>query len=219
MPAYYLHIDDQVQGPYSEDEVKSRFDTGTLQPDTQVCADGGEWVRLADAFPSLYSEPSRPEPHAVSGTISQTSQIFPPEQSAAIASDQAQTYEGIGRRDFAGYLFVFGLIVGGFISMATQQSSSPGNFKWSAWMLIPDGLMLIPAVLRLKNIGSNPAWSILLFLPLIDMFFTATCLTLPAGYQDHRKLDLAAKIIGGGFLAIIIVVLFVVIGIPMGLGS
>ncbi|MCE9519238.1 MAG: DUF4339 domain-containing protein [Verrucomicrobia bacterium] len=60
MPAYYLYVDNRVQGPYSEAEVKTHFDAGTLQPDTPVCADGGEWRRLADTLPYLFPPPARP---------------------------------------------------------------------------------------------------------------------------------------------------------------
>ncbi len=60
MPAYYLHINDQVQGPYSEAEVKAFFLEKTLAPDSLISADGGDWKRLADSLPHFFNRPASP---------------------------------------------------------------------------------------------------------------------------------------------------------------
>jgi hypothetical protein len=60
MPAYYLHVNEQVQGPYSEAEVREFFVEKTLQPDSLISADGGDWQRLADSLPHFFTPPAAP---------------------------------------------------------------------------------------------------------------------------------------------------------------
>jgi len=60
MPAYYLHINELVQGPYSEAEVREFFVEKTLQPDSLISADGGDWRRLADSLPHFFTPPAAP---------------------------------------------------------------------------------------------------------------------------------------------------------------
>jgi hypothetical protein len=55
MPAYYLHINELVQGPYSEAEVRNFFVEKTLLPDSLISADGGDWQRLADSLPHFFT--------------------------------------------------------------------------------------------------------------------------------------------------------------------
>lgn len=60
MPAYYLHINELVQGPYSEAEVRNFLSEKTLQPDSLISADGGDWQRLADSLPHFFTPPPAP---------------------------------------------------------------------------------------------------------------------------------------------------------------
>jgi hypothetical protein len=60
MPAYYLHINELVQGPYSEAEVRNFFVEKTLLPDSLISADGGDWQRLADSLPHFFTPPAAP---------------------------------------------------------------------------------------------------------------------------------------------------------------
>ena len=207
MPAYYLHIDNQIQGPYSEAEVKTRFDAGVLQPDTQVCVDGGEWGQLADTLTHLFPPPARPIAVSRSSAASAASSINPyqpPEGPIAASSDlPAKTYEGIGR---SGFLWSsIGLAVLGGILLSAAKGS---DITALVIVSITAGLMLIPASSRLKNIGMNPGWCFLLLVPLLGLFVIVLCILVPAGYQGHRKLDLQAKIIGGAILASIAVLIW-----------
>jgi uncharacterized membrane protein YhaH (DUF805 family) len=189
MSAYYLHFENQVQGPYSEAEVRARFDTGYLQPDTQICISGGQWARLADTLPSLFPPPA-PLVSASCSTASITPPVAsssPPEAATAVTS------EGIGRLGFLIWIIGIAVLVG-----ILKEDSWGSGFT----ALLSIGLVLIPASLRLRNIGRNPRLCFLLLVPIIGLLVTIPCLVLPADYQKHRKLDLPAKIIGGGLLVL-----------------
>lgn len=110
-------------------------------------------------------------------------------------------YDGIGR---LGFVIAYALIV------MVGGSLSTGTGMQGPIMLLSALLMLLPVSSRLKNIGRNSAWCVLLFVPIINLFVIVPCLLLPPGHQQHRKLDLAAKIIAGLLLATLVVSLAVV---------
>lgn len=71
------------------------------------------------------------------------------------------------------------------------------------------GTVLIIAVLiasmvlvikRLQNLGSSGWWAIGMFVPLLNFWIGIKTMAFPEGYDDHRTLDTAAKIIIGLFL-------------------
>ena len=65
-----------------------------------------------------------------------------------------------------------------------------------AWI----GSMIFITVQRLKNIGNSGWWSVLLFVPLANIFLGLRCLVCPAGYADNKRLDRAGKIMTGFLL-------------------
>ncbi|HYF34057.1 MAG TPA: hypothetical protein VD994_02115 [Prosthecobacter sp.] len=110
-----------------------------------------------------------------------------------------QVYEGIGR---PGFIITYALII--FVgSSLSSGTGMPGPI-----MLLTALLMLLPVSSRLKNIGRNSAWCVLLFVPIINLFVIVPCLLLPPGYQDSRKLDLPAKILAGLLVAALLAFLF-----------
>jgi len=184
MPAYHVCIANQVVGPISEAEVKARLAAGEIHADSLVSTDGGAWARLADALPA---------PHAPVAQVSMLPPLnvvnpyTPP--MAHISAPSAlplRRYGGIGRLLFL-VGFVAAVFLGGLIGSVLQFYGAALNFLMTA-------LILIPACFRFKNIGRHPAWCALLFVPLLGLFITFPCFVFPAGYQDHRKLDLPAKI-------------------------
>jgi uncharacterized membrane protein YhaH (DUF805 family) len=57
---------------------------------------------------------------------------------------------------------------------------------------------------RLRNIGRSAEWSLLLLIPLANLYIFISGLILPEGYKDTKKLDLPGQIIAG-----IILILFI----------
>lgn len=193
MQTYHLYLNEQIQGPYSKPEIETRIRDGSVDSITQIAVDGGDWVRIADVFPSLFSQENTNSVGSVATESNSSNPYSPPVADPPLSnSAKVVKYKGIGRLDFAGSAFVI-LLVGSFISDPTPIAG-----------IVAGLFIMIPASERFKNIGRNPAWCLLLLVPLIGLFITVPCLVLPAGYQQHRKLDLAAKIVGG----IIFILLF-----------
>ncbi len=64
---FYLHLANQVKGPYSEEQLRALLDTGAVQPDTLTCVAGtNDWHHLAAMLQSAPPPPVRsPNPSAM----------------------------------------------------------------------------------------------------------------------------------------------------------
>lgn len=114
---------------------------------------------------------------------------------------------------------------------AVSQASYPGigrlkYFAFSFLVAIPCGLLnLVVPILgsiialpvsfwivssRLKNIGYSPWLSILMLVPLANLWLGVVCIALPEGYADHKKYDTAAKVIVGLILGTFILAMLMV---------
>ena len=61
---------------------------------------------------------------------------------------------------------------------------------------VANALVTICAVfLRLRNLGMTTWWMLGLLLPFIDLWLIWRMLACPAGYADHRELDLYGKVV------------------------
>lgn len=109
--------------------------------------------------------------------------------------DTMAKYAGIGRLAF----FVACLLIVGLRLCVMSQDQKSATII----MLITWGLLLWPASLRLKNIGRNRAWCLVLPVPVLNLFVIVPCLMYPAGYEDHGKLDTAGKMVKGLFLCLL----------------
>jgi uncharacterized membrane protein YhaH (DUF805 family) len=83
---------------------------------------------------------------------------------------------------------------------ATKNTPVPGSIRsdfapiWLVSVLITGALIII-TVLRLHNMGTSGWWSLLIFIPVVNIFLDLRCLAYPEGYSDHRRLDSAARVI------------------------
>jgi len=119
----------------------------------------------------------------------------------------ARRYGGIGR---AVYFFgSFAANVVGVVCIAYAESAPVGAFLLSIGDLACAFALVVN---RLKNIGMNGWWSLLMLVPVANIFLGVRCLVCPEGYQDTRKLDTAGKAIAGivvGVFALLILTLIV----------
>jgi hypothetical protein len=198
MQTYHLYLNEKIQGPYSKAEIETRIRDRSIDSTTQIAVDGGGWVGVADVFPSFFPAPDTNLVGAVAVDSIPSNPYTPPRTNTPLSeSIPVVKYEGIGRLAFVGAAFAI-LLVGSLFSAVTDGSPIAG--------ILAGLVMMIPASSRLKNIGRNPAWCLLLLVPLLGLFVTVPCFLLPPGYQQHRRLDLAAKIIGGIFVALLVLV-------------
>ncbi len=113
--------------------------------------------------------------------------------------EQVKNYEGIRR---TGYFFgMLGVaIVHGIFNAAAQGELGLASLG----LIITCALSFILVVNRLKNIGMSGLWSLLILVPLANLFIGVKCAMCPEGYQDTKKLDTAGKIIAGILIGLVV---------------
>ena len=117
-------------------------------------------------------------------------------------------YGGIPRHSY----IIYSIGIGTFwmIESFRQQGLA------AAWLVAVLGLgaAFCVTVPRLHNLGMSGWWSLLLLVPILNILLTVRCSAFPEGYADHRQLDLAARVILGCILALLVIPL----GLVMVLG-
>ncbi|MBK1882622.1 hypothetical protein JIN85_09355 [Luteolibacter pohnpeiensis] len=115
-------------------------------------------------------------------------------------SQPHQKFGGIGRLTF------FGFMLG--IAITGSYLIKRGEFFGNPWFWLFAGIL--PAYLRLKNIGMNPKLSFLLLAPIANCLIIFRCLIAQEGYIHTQKLDRVGKmnivlaILGGATVAILL---------------
>jgi hypothetical protein len=101
--------------------------------------------------------------------------------------------EGIRR------LSCFWIFLGLGIFHTLFNSSDPTGI---AMLMVALGYVLA-AYSRLKNIGMNPWWCLLMIVPFANLIVVIRCLAFQENYQNSKKLDKAGKIIASIVIGII----------------
>jgi len=123
-------------------------------------------------------------------------------------------HPGIERNPYVG--IIFGMAFTQSILMEVARANeliAPMLFTFVLFWL----LSLIAVYYRLKNIGVNPAWCVLMLVPVLNLFIGFFCMICQEGYAETKKLDGPGRvtaIIGVGvFLAglIFVVMAFVIL--------
>jgi hypothetical protein len=130
--------------------------------------------------------------------------VTTPVNPVAIQSDQQlKQYGGIRR----GWYFVGTFVLG----ILSQIFNAGEEGLATAGMLIMIPLWFILVVSRLRNIGMSGKWSLLIIVPIANLFVGITCLICQEGYQETRKLDKAGKIAGSIILGLIVLIVIAII--------
>jgi len=114
----------------------------------------------------------------------------------------------MGRLAYFGSLFGLGFFQG-FLIAVIDSAEAAGAIT------IAFGILhLIVVIFRLQNIGMSGWWSLLMLVPIANLFISVYCLAYPEGYEDSKEMDTAGKIISGVILGcLVLVVLLVLIGV------
>lgn len=120
-------------------------------------------------------------------------------------------YGGIRRLPFFGILFGLGSLRNLFDE---PLGSNPAGVESATDGLI--ALLFLVALMmvvyyRVKNIGMNPWWSLVVLLPIANLVLLTECLACQQGYADTRKLDTAGKVVVGVCVATIGLILLAVV--------
>jgi uncharacterized membrane protein YhaH (DUF805 family) len=118
-------------------------------------------------------------------------------------------YGGIRRLPYLGIIIGLAIlraivVVGG----GTDDPSDAGTLIVFLLMVVA----FMPVYYRLKNIGMNPWWCLLMVVPIANLIVAFRCLAFQEGYVDTKKLDTAGTvttfIVVGLFVLLVIAVIW-----------
>ena len=132
-----------------------------------------------------------------------------PPEASALAEDATKTmpqsYGGIQRLEYLGILIVVGILES--VVLMGVAAANPSGESMGPIQLLFTAILFIPVYYRLKNIGMNPWWCLLMLVPIANLFLGVRCLIFQEGYADTKKLDTAGKVIS--YIALGIFVLLI----------
>jgi len=117
-------------------------------------------------------------------------------------------YGGIGRAAYFGLGILLNVIVQ-VVQAGGVAVQSPALIYATFPFAIFGGCAL--AWHRCKNLGMNPWWAWESWYRFLNIFVGIRCLAYPEGYEDHKTLDGAAKVIIGLFLALFLVAVIAIV--------
>jgi len=118
-----------------------------------------------------------------------------PARQAALAKG---TYPGIGR------LHYFLLSLGANILSVLLNLALP---LLGTLIALIAGFFIV--ISRLRNLGYNPWLSLLMLVPLANLWLSVVCIACPEGYADHKKYDTPGKVIVGLILGVFVIAMLV----------
>lgn len=222
MSPWYFSKDGAQEGPVTAGQIAALVNASALdRATTLVWREGlADWIPL-DQSPVFEEAGARP-PLTLRPAISSTPSINPyGVSSETLAASRARfemplEYPGIGRLVYflvhigtaiASYVLIFALVM---IALGSKSRGFP-TAGLLLLMAVAALFSLYMSVKRLQNLGMS-GWAILWALvPIMNLWIQWRMFACPAGYEDHRTLDTAGKVISG--IAIGMLALAVIMGI------
>jgi hypothetical protein len=217
MDQWYIAKNGQQEGPVTSQQIVALVKAGTLDPaTTHVWREGlPDWKTLGE-----------------SGILAETGAVTPAAANPAFNNPYAVTertrnalddtrysapleYPGYGRLRYFLSIFVTMIVFYAILIAVVfaMFSSKAGGGAAIIGMVVIVLLMVAGSIYialqRLKNLGMS-GWAMLWTLvPFMNLWIGWRMLACPAGYEEHRTLDTAAKVITGiwiGLVALSVVV-------------
>lgn len=132
-------------------------------------------------------------------------------------AEVAATPPAVSQKSYGGIprsAYFFGMLGLGVVNLGVVAvgQADPGGALLAFIVII---VLIVPSfvlvVKRLQNIGMSGWWSLLILVPIANLFVGLRCVMCPEGYQDTKQLDTAGKVIGGTFIGVLVTILLVVI--------
>jgi hypothetical protein len=185
-------------GPVTLEELRDMAASRVLDPRCDmVWKDGmAEWKQagLLDGLFERRSVPAEtPERHEVKKPW--MGAALPSDLTAALASKH-MSWPGVGRRTLWLGLLLFPVLWSQLLgwSMSTLVATF-GSGLMSKLLpfapIVPITVLFYLVLMRLVNVGMSRWWSLVLAIPILNLWVGFRCLVCPPGYAYHRKLDRA----------------------------
>lgn len=176
MTQYHITSKGQQLGPFPESDVQSMLANGTIAATDLCWAEGmPDWKAVHEVIPQSRNVPPPPPVQA--------------QQSAL----QGKHYGGIRRLPYFGIMIGLAIFQNVLAAGLAQADSSGGGVLFIALIFMV--ISFFPVYYRLKNIGMNPWWCLLMLVPIANLLVGIRCLVFQEGYEDTKKLDTAGKVI------------------------
>ncbi len=138
---------------------------------------------------------------------------YSPPQASNISADSAirapRHYGGIRRLPYLGIMIGLSIVQNGVGAAVTGAAT----LVVALFFMV---VSFIPVYYRLKNIGMNPWWCLLMLVPIANLLVGIRCLVFQEGYVETKKLDTAGQVITcivlGLFALVIVAVVIAVMG-------
>lgn len=214
MNSWYFSKDGSQEGPVTAGQIVALVNASTLDPAaTQVWREGlADWIPLAQS--PVFDE-ARSVPTPVIAPVKSVAPVSPYTVSpGALAASRARRpdmpleYPGFGRLAYflssMGVAIVFYAILFVIILAAFSTDSGAGMAIGILFVaLLFAAAFLFLGVKRITNLGMS-GWAILWsFVPFMNLWIHWRMMACPAGYEDHRTLDTAGKVISGLWVALL----------------
>lgn len=226
MNQWYFVKEGKQEGPVTAPQLNALVKAGIATTDIMVWRDGlPEWIAWKDsgiqeeAAQVAQASPSVPVARQPVGT---NPYLLSERNQNTLGTEIAYTgsgYTGYGRLRYfltimlmtiVSYAVAFAVL---FVILSNTKSSGSGSMVVSGLVMVI--LMcvfgfasLYIGVQRVRNLGMS-GWAILwTFVPIMNLWIGWRMMACPEGYEDHRTLDTAAKVITGvwiGFLVLAVV--------------
>ena len=207
--SWYFTSESSTIGPISQSLLNSLVAANELNENALVWSEGMQsWEPISVYFAMPISVKSKVDYQNILTDPNITAIAAPNSSSQPILQSSPKAikqFGGISRTKYFG--IIFGLLVVNVIALGVVSEASK-----NITTLFFNLCYIIPAFLRLKNTGMNPWWSLISFIPLVNLYIGFRCLVCQQGYSETKKLDAAGKgiawtIVGIFFVTIVIAIL------------
>ncbi|HPA20087.1 MAG TPA: GYF domain-containing protein [Verrucomicrobiae bacterium] len=212
--AWYYAQGSTPIGPVPEEQILALLNSRAIAPQTLIWTDGmGDWLPAQDLMqvtdpvgvpvssapplptPCAYDEPAQrkqaqapADPSTLQSIAAMPQSPIDPPTAVTEPYPAIKVYGGIRR---IGYWF--GTLAMSAFWLFSSLSGDSGLAMFGSLVCLFFGFVLV--VNRLHNIGRSGWYSLLILVPIVNLFVTVPCAICQEGYDDTKELDRAGRVL------------------------